>query len=108
MTIPFNFCHLPLVISLGVYMSEKGDLASNARMMNYSYQNGKPHSLNIRRAGLIWLPIFSSNSNFHVTSPMFQLLKMKGSFRWLVYEDPDEHLRNFMDVCELFTFWGVT
>lgn len=33
---------------------------------------------------------------------------MKDLFGALAYEDPREHFKNFLDVCELFTFRGAT
>lgn len=89
-------------------MSKQYDIASDTRIMNDGYLNGDLQSMNMGRASVIGLPTLDGNFNFHVMSLIIQPLQMKDLFGGLAHEDPHEHLRNFVDVYELFTFRGVT
>ena len=48
--------------------------------------------------GVIRLPPIVGNVVLHITSTMFQLLKLKDIFDHLDHENPHEHITNFVDV----------
>jgi len=58
--------------------------------------------------GTICIPQTDGNAMFEVTSTTLHLLQMRGLYGGLDHDDPHEHVRNFTEVCNPFSFNNVS
>lgn len=59
-------------------------------------------------ADAIVLQEFSGNVKFDITSTMMHLLNMKRLYGGLDHEDPNQHLKNFTEICSVYRLPGVS
>lgn len=61
-----------------------------------------------RQTSAIHILPTNGNGKFHVTSVMLHMFQMKGLYRGQAYEDPNVHLKKFVEVCAPFNIAHIT